>query len=331
MKKAGHTLACLLILGLITLGESRLFDRLLYLAPAEYGFVRQNISGILAGTPIWKAFQQRALGPALVVALDQLTGDPLRSLQIYGQLMAAGANLLLFLIVRWRGGRPIDGVLAVAGFGLARLLLTFKLELPWDGPDLLLFLLFGYWASKDNGKGGSILPLIPLLVAGTFNHETALFIPIWYLLSWLEPPRPSARATLHTLVAPAVILAAMLAVTFAVRAHFYVGPPQLAGQRLEPVTPMLSNPIHLAHNGKQFLRYDWTTLGGVFVSAGLLSLLVVLVVNLVKRRRVRSSVWSLGVIASIFTFGYINETRLYFPLLAFWAASAWPVPIDGSS
>jgi hypothetical protein len=67
------------------------------------------------------------------------------------------------------------------------------------------------------------------------------------------------------------------------------------------------------------------------VAAGLLSLLVLLVANVVKGRRVRASVWSLALIASIFTFGYINETRLYFPLLAFWAAYAWPVPTAGSS
>jgi hypothetical protein len=325
--RADPTRACLLIIGLITLGEARLFDRLLYLAPAEYGFVRQNIAGILAGTPVWKAFQHRVLGPALVVALDRLTGDSLRSLQIYGLLMAASANLLLFWIVRRRGGRPGDALLAVAGFGLARLLLTFKLEFPWDGPDLLIFLAFGYWAST----GGSIVRLIPLLLAGTLNHETALFIPLWYLLGGLERPRPPTRALLRTLVAPGMILAAMAAAIVAVRAHFYLGPPELAGQAFEPATPLVSNPLHLVHNLGQFLWDDWRVLNRVFVGAGLLSLLILLIGNLVKRRRVRASAWSLCVIAAIFTFGYVNETRLYFPLLAFWAAHAWPVRADGSS
>ena len=327
MKKAGRTRACLLLVALITLGEGRLFDRLLYLAPAEYGFVRQNIAGILAGTPVWKAFQHRVLGPALVVALDHLTGDSLRSLQIYGQLMAAAANLLLFWIVRRRGGRPSDGVRAVAGFGLARLLLTFKLEMPWDGPDILIFLAFGYWASK----GGAILRLIPLLLAGTLNHETALFIPLWYLLGWLERPPAPARAPLRTLVAPAMVLAAMAALILAVRAHFYLGPPPISGLTFEPTTPLISNPIHLVHNLGEFLGDDWIALGRVFVGAGLLTLLVVLIANVAKRRRVQASIWSLCVLASIFTFGYVNETRLYFPLLAFWAAYAWPIPADESS
>jgi hypothetical protein len=321
MRKAGPTGACLLILGLITLGEFRLLDRLLLSDPAEYGFVRQNIAGILAGTPVWKAFQHRVLGPALVVALDRLTGDGLESLRLYGRLMVAGANLLLFAIVRWRGGRPLEGLLAVAGFALVRLLLTFKLEFPWDGVDILLFLAFGYGASQ----GASILRLGPLLLAGTFNHETALYMPLWYLLAWLDQPRVSPRARLQTLVAPLVAIALMAGVIAGVREHFYRGPPHLPGQVFEPITPIISNPFHLVHNLGQFLADDWTAVGRAFVSAGLLSLLVVLVRNVAQGRRVRASAWSLAVIASIFLFGYVNETRLYFPLAAFWAAYGWPV------
>ena len=324
MRKAGPTAACLLILALITLGEIRLLDRLLFRDPAEYGFVRQNVVGILAGTPVWKAFQQRVLGPALIVALDRVTGDGLASLRLYSGLMALGANLLLYAIVRWRGGGPVGGLRAVAGFTLVRLLLTFKLEMPWDGVDILLFLIFGYAASQ----GLSILRTSPLLVVGTFNHESALFLPIWYLLAFLDPPRRSPRAVLPTLVPPLVALALMVGVIAGVRAHFYRGPPDLPGQVFEPITPLVSNPLHLAHNLKQFVRDGWPGVGRFLIGAGLLSLLVR---NFVKGRRVRASVWSLGMIASIFLFGYVSETRLYFPLASFWSAYAWPwpVPADG--
>ena len=314
------TWSCLLALSLLTLGEIRLVDRLLFSQPAESEFVLRNIAGVLAGTPMWKAFQSRLLGPAMVAALDAVTGDRVRSLRLFGQLALAASNLLLFCLVRRRGGRSVTALLAVVCFGLVRVLLTFKLEYPWDGLDVLLFLAFGHWASID----GSLVRFSPLLLVAAFNHETALYIPLWYLLVPLDGPERATRGSRESLIAVAS-MAVVAAFIVGLRNHLYVGRPAAPGQAFEPATPLIGNPMHLAHNLRQFFLEDWKAVTRVFISATLLAALGALVLNVKRKVRVRASVWSLCAIACIFLFGYVNETRLYLPVVAFWFSHAWPV------
>jgi hypothetical protein len=315
---------CWLLLGLLTLGQLRLLDRLLFSTPAEYGFVLQNVAGILAGRPVWKALQSRPLGPWILTALDAVTGDPVRSLKLFGQVTAALANLLLFHLVRRRGGRPAFALVAVACFVLARLLLTFRLEYPWDGIDILIFLFFGDWARAGRPLIRPILGLAPVLLVGTLNHESVLYLPLWYLLP-AGGDAQARRATLRQMPIAILFGVAVAGVIAIVRHHFYLGRPEMPGQIFEPATPVVSNLIEVSHNLRQLLIEDWKSMPRAFVSATLLAVIGLLIRNVVQRRLVRASVWSLCVLGSVFVFGYINETRLYFPLLAFWFAHGWPV------
>ncbi len=62
-----------------------------------------------------------------------------------------------------------------------------------------------------------------------------------------------------------------------------------------------------------FLRFA----GGLaFLSLALLSAIAVVI----SRGSRRAAIWTLIGIATIFAFGYINETRHYLPLIAFWFA-----------
>jgi hypothetical protein len=220
--------------------------------------------------------------------------------------------------LRRKGGNVPVSLLGVACFGLGHLLLLYRLEYPWDDLDILLFLAFGYWAAE----GRSLSWFCPLLVLGTLNHETALFVPLWYLLCPFEGHRP-LRDRVRTLLGALAVGGAMAFAIWFLRKHFYLGRPVMPGQVFERPLEVVANHWHVRHNLRQFLVEDWRS-GRVFISLGLAATLLALWRLIWLKKQVRAAVWSLCVIASIFAFGYVNETRHYLMLLAFWFGYAWP-------
>ncbi len=310
-------LGVVLFLLTVSLGEMRLLDRLLSSEPAERDFAARSVAGVLSGEPPFRAWQHRFLAPALVVAVDRVVHDRLAAVALLGDLSLLAANLLLFALLRRRGGTLAGACLAVVAFGLCRLLAVYKLEYPWDGLGLLLFLLFGYAARAGHG-----LPwLAPFLLVGAFNHESALAIAVWYVLAPLAPSRSAAHAR-REMAAGAVTLALLLAAILLVRRHIFLG-HALADLGHPGALPVLGNEWHLVHNLGQLFGANFRN-ERLFISLAVLSALGWLVAKTVRRSQLRAAVWSIVVLASIACFGYVNETRLYLPLLGFWFAYAWP-------
>jgi len=305
-------------IGTLTLGEYRLFDRLLFQDREEYEFVLSGVSGVLSGRPVSQSWQHRFLSPLLVAALDPLTSDRLASLKLFCALLIGCANCLLFLILRRKGASIPSSLLGVGCFGLGHLLLMYRLEYPWDGLDILLFLAFGYCAAQ----GRRLLSLWPLLVLGTLNHETVLFLPLWYCLSPFEAERP-LRSYARTVLGAAVVATAMALVIWFLREHFYLGRPVMPGQMFEAPLPVVANHWHVRHNVRQFLIEDWRS-GRAFISLGLCGTFFVLARLILQKKSLRAALWTLCAILSVVAFGYVNETRHYLMLLAFWFGYAWP-------
>jgi hypothetical protein len=247
------------------------------------------------------------VGPLLVSGLGSLTHDPLAALKLFHAIMLFVANLFLFWLLRRRG--LCQAMLAVVIFGFAHLLLLYRLEYPWDWIDMVIFLGFGVWTAR----GGGMLPLVPLLVLGALNHETILYVPLWYLLSrerksWLSG---------------AVAALAVGGVMIAMRALFYKGQPNLPGQVYEQLTPIISNHIHVWHNLSVLFYWNWIV-GRIHLSVLLLGAMALLGWLATRPQHRRAAVWSLVVIATVICFGYTNETRHYLTLIAFWVTYAWP-------
>jgi hypothetical protein len=315
-------------LALMTLGEVRLLDRLLYRNAVELDFVASNMAAIRAGRPAFRAWQHRILAPALIAQVSNITGSHLESVKLFSNLMWGAANLLLFWIMRRKGANLPRSVLAVAVFGFVHLLILYKLEYPWDGIDVLLFLVCGYWAARQ----GSLLWLTPILLIGTFNHETVLYVPAWYLLSTLDPARRSRRLRQDVIAAALGSIVIVTAIAACRHFLFVGGPdfgpafgPESPGQTFEAPTPFVSNNIHIRHNLQQLLVEDWRH-GRAFMNAGIVAALLSLIALGLKAftRDITALAWSALVVATIFCFGYQSETRLYLPLVAFWFAYAFP-------
>jgi len=302
----------------LSLAEWKLLERLQWSDRASVEFVQTAVQGVLDGTPVSKSWQQRFLGPLAVSALSRVTHDRLTALKLFAALALGAANLTLFVLLRRRGATPTSAVLAVVCFGLARLVFAYKLEYPWDGIDVLLFLVAGAWAARD----GALLPLAPLLLVGVLNHETILYLPLWYLLAPLDGRRPVERKPLAVAATATVILGAL---TLLLRSWFYRGQPTLPGQVFETATPLIDNHLHVGHNATTLFVSNWTE-GRAHLSLLVLPSLALLGWLASQPGTRRAAVWSLVAFATIFCFGYTNETRHYLPLLAFFIAWAWPAP-----
>jgi len=269
------------------------------------------VTGVLHGTPVSKSWAHRWLAPLGVTALERLTGDRLGALKLFGALMLAAANVLLFRIARRNG--PTQALAAVACFGFAHALLMYKLEYPWDGIDIVLFLAFGSLVAA----GGELVQASPLLLLGTFNHETILYVPLWYLLEPLE--RPAAPRLLRRWLTAGALLVALEGSILALRSWLYVGRPNGPGHVFEPAVPLIDNHEHVVHNLRQLLRVNWHE-GRGFISIGVLLATAWFCAATRDASLRRAAVWSLIVLATIVCFGYVNETRHYLLLVAFWFA-----------
>lgn len=297
---------------LLTWGEVHVFDRLFFRVPDDYGFVLESVRGVLSGTPVFKSWQHRLVGPWAVQGLVMLLGDPLRALRVFLSCATLGANALLYFLTRKRGATRMETWLWLGAFGLARAVLAFRLEYPWDEIDVIVFLAVGHLASGDR----PLSSFLPLCAAATLNHETVLYVPLWSALSALEEERaPSERR--HTLLLATATAAVIGVTTLLLRRALYIGHPTLAGATFEPLTPGIDNPSHIAHNLRQLLAADWIA-GRAFIAASVLAAIAFFWSMIAARRHVTAARWSLSVIATIVAFGYVNETRHYLPLLAFW-------------
>lgn len=289
----------------LSFAEWKILERLSYSHPPSVEFVVESVRGVLAGTPVSKTWAHRVVAPTLVSLLGGATPAAVERLAV---ITLVASNLLLYALLRRRGLSLAGALSGVATFVLARFLLAYKLEYPWDGIDVLVFFTFGAWAAT----GRSLLFLVPLLAFGAFNHETILYVPLWYLLVGERKQRLVA-------VAVAAALAAVIAITRTIR---YVGRPNLAGQVFETPTPIVENHLHFAHNVNQLFVEDWVS-GRAHLSSGFL-LATAGFVWLARRPETRApAVWSLVVFGTIVAFGYVNETRHYLVLVAFWIAYAW--------
>jgi hypothetical protein len=295
------------LLALLTAGEARLFERLLFVDAAEYGFVLQNVEGVLGGRPVSKSWQQRFLAPRLVTALDMLTHDRLASLRLFGAVLAFIQNLTLFAIARFHRRSYLAASTLVLCFVLVHFLYLYKLEYPWDAIDSWFMLIFGVAA----GHGVALFRLWPLLVLGVFNHETILYIPLYDLLVAAQ------QRSLRRAAIACVWLLACIAAIYVLREHYYLGQPNWPGQAFERATPLMENHWHVEHNLRQWFWADFQE-GRKFISLSLSTAVLSLCVCLRSRKLRSIALWSLCVLASIVCFGYVNETRHYLLLIAFW-------------
>jgi len=175
------TLAAVLLLLVISLLELHS----LQLIQAS-GYDREVVGayGILHGTPEWRVYQNRLLGPILVQLLMKAAHT--NFVMAYAHtlsLLVAGANFIVYALVRHQTSKSSTGLIASVTFAAAVIVFQdanwFYL---WDAIDLSTMLAFAYLALKQSTD---LRLLIPLFFVELLNRESAEFVALWIIFASL--------------------------------------------------------------------------------------------------------------------------------------------------
>ena len=147
--------------------------------PAEV----EATAGLMAGHPYWKAYQNRLLGPAVVVGVGRLTGLPLAAVyQGFCFAMLCAANALAGSLFRRTPGSAWGYVAAYAGLFVAWQ--DPEWSYLWDYVDLVTLLLFAWAVVMGGWNGWQFAGVFAVELA---NRESAQFIALWLVLDALLP------------------------------------------------------------------------------------------------------------------------------------------------
>ena len=310
----------------ITVVERRLLNLIhMYNLPPQIAIAED----VTRGTPVWKAFQNRLLGPEMVHAASAATHQPFavcyRELT-YALLLAT--NALSFVLFRGMGSTPRVAcayTLAVAGLFLA-LQDTSSLYL-WDYIELLINLLFAYGVFRRL----RLRFFVMLFLVGLLNHESALFIPLWLILDAWRPSRVLAsprRFRVLQAAVGAVLVVAGIGFTSWLRTRLYHGVEGGAYQGIA------GQQLRLADNWKALHEWD---------SGWVMAVLFVSFVGLTWALARGARTPQRGVIGlliglmalSNLLFGLLEEPRVWIPLIPFalflWQSARRPESAGASS
>lgn len=141
--------------------------------------------GVLEGTPHWRAYQNRLLGPALLEILGLFSREPFR---VFAAIMFLTGNLALYrmcarwLPATWRGAWQAGLVLLVPF--VVWMYGSHFWTYPWDFLEMHALLVLAYLALTV--PVGTVWPFVALYAVALFSRESALFIPMFVLIrAWL--------------------------------------------------------------------------------------------------------------------------------------------------
>lgn len=293
---------------MITVVERRVLNLIhRYNLPAQIAIAED----VTRGTPVWKAFQNRLLGPEMVHAASAATHLPFAvCYREFTYALLLVTNALSFVLFRGMGIAPRVAcayTLAVAGLFLA-LQDTSSLYL-WDYIELPINLLFAYGVFR----GLRLRFFVTLFLVGLLNRESALFIPLWLILDAWRPARALAsprRFRVLQAVLGAALVAAGIGFTSWLRTRLYHGVEGGAYQGIAGQQLRLADNWKALHEGDSgwlmavlfvsFLGWTWTLARRAQTpQRGVIGLLI-------------------GLMAlSNLLFGLLGEPRVWIPLIPF--------------
>lgn len=140
--------------------------------------------GVVLGTPHWRVYQNRLLGPYLIEACAWATGA-----SFAGAYLAVMAGLIaLKNAAVWRAARAFrggaGGLVDVAAGAAIFVLLQNSWLYPWDPIDVAVSAgIIGLAAGGDRPRAGALLFLVALL-----NRESSAFVGLWTILDAVVLP-----------------------------------------------------------------------------------------------------------------------------------------------
>lgn len=317
---ASDELACIVVIVVVA---AVTFRGLYVMHSADNWQTLAQISqSVLDGTPYWRAYQNRLLGPAIIAALDAVTRDYGVALQLFNFLGLLAQNLLLFALARAADAGRAAALLFCCLWSLAFLGLQDYYFYPWDILDILILTFFAFSLVNERWLAWSVL-LYPVAL---LNRESALFLPLGLVLLLLarisvEGFRRGGRYYALRFTAGVAAILAGAAYTKFIRDVLFV----TTGGDTDPEHRVLGNHVYFGPNLHQLLVDNWGSLNALvslLVIGGSLWCVVLFFRNRDAGLRAGYALF-LAMVYCVLMFGMVNEARLYIPLVSLFMFLVW--------
>jgi hypothetical protein len=289
--------------------------------PANYARVVELSLGVTTGHPESTLWQSRVLGPYIIKALTFGSLDYVKAHILFQIVTVAMAAFLCWRLGRKYGGSDQSALLALTLFIMCfALLLSTPFLYSWDFIDIIVFILF-----IDFVLSAMSLPwFIGLFAIAIWNRDSAVFIALWLILDpvvrffYQRRYKPSsAPLDWHRMLAGGICIAAGFLTVELLKQNLLV-----EATRSENIYPN-----RLPENIGMLKQLLWTHFDrGLWFAVPLFSVIVAAlgacVVRRDPQRYLALYLVELSFIGSLFTFGYLFETRLYLALIPFVVMSA---------
>ena len=239
---------------------------------------------------------------------------------IYTALLLLLHNLLFYALLRRQSVTTLTAVALVCLWSFLFMALQCPWLYAWDMLDIIIFTLTSY-IIVYNKDSRLLLALFPLAL---LNRETALFLPLGYVIVEIARHTALANTRLPRLNGPSwarIIFGVFLifcgaAYTSLVRDWLFIE-SSWGGQDIgNPL--LIGNQSHLLVQIKSFTFNNFRN--GNIIHTALMWLSVIYMLALARRSNstgiYAGAMFFLAFWLGIFFFGVINETRLFFPTLS---------------
>jgi hypothetical protein len=288
----------------------------------------QRSLGVATGHPEWMVFQSRVLGPYIIKALSFILVRSYSTAYVWFQIVTVAiAAFLCWRLGRKYGGDKQSALQALMLFVICFVwLLSPPLPLSWDIIDIIVFAVF-----IDFVLSGSSLPwFVGLFAISIFNRDSAGFIALWLILDAFIRFFYSRRNNLsktpfdwHRLFAGAICIGVGLIIVEFLKQNLLI---EEMGPKLIPNSPTAPRS---RYNVGLFLNIDFlkhvlfnyqVQLFQFWLVAPFIAAVITLGARLVRldpQRYLSIYLIELSILAVLFAFAAINETRVFVILIPF--------------
>jgi hypothetical protein len=270
--------------------------------------------GVTEGKPHWIAYQNRLLGPYVILTISMLGVSFKTAWLIYHELTLQVFCVLIFWILRREGLAYKDAFANLIYILFAFLALQHNWFYTWDSIDIIIFTAFAYGILK----AAPTRLFLVLFVIGILNRESALFIGAYLVLNSLTFSTGKIIPKLtnyKSIVTGSALLVAGALYTKTIRHALFVSKPDgLPDARHE----LIGNHVYFLSNLKSLFFINFTN-RNYYISVFILFAVFYFAGKYRKMNdnQIKLFLISMLLIFNILVFGILIESRMLFILLPF--------------
>ena len=294
---------------------SALTFRALYFMHGDWQDLSDAALGITQGRPHWRAFQNRLLGPYLVLGLDFIFLSYRKSLLLFTAFSILINNFLLYFLLKLLTINNFKSVIFVCAWSFLFLLFQDYWIYTWDMIDIILFTLIYYIILFSENKI-SMLLLYPLALA---NREMALFIPVIYIaylcLNFIYNKNNIESNLILKLIGAFLLIIFGIIYVKTTRDFLFI---ERSFGGADEINISIGNHIHLFSNLEKLIIIGSFSASSFCIISVLVSTVVLShLFFYTKIISIKLSIILFNlIIINIIIFGIVSEARMYLPLIS---------------